>query len=390
MTEVQTAWLDTVGGAYPVFDAKRGTGGRDHRTDVPAGGPRGARPTAGRCPRTARSSARRGTCIPGGLWTDLKLTRDGRTTRALPLAREVLRAGGRGLLGRLHDRDAAGLAGRRCARATCSASRAPTTPARRRGTSRWRSCRRCSTRAGRAPDPFAVDVDVEGKVTHGHLPENDGHGGSRLTGLPDPRDLLARPVGGNGKVAIAGFVYGQGDLSNVGRDGPPRAGRAAAAGSRSSTATPSRRSSTRSPRARRPATARRASRTRWRTPRSTSTRASSASARRASRPPRTATRGRRRRGSTRASTRTSAACTRSCAGRSRSRGSGASDRAHPGATEGAGVAPQPGAAIASATSRGWVTSASWPAARVSTRHPPASARRRDSSSTASPGAVHAT
>ena len=131
---------------------------------------------------------------------------------------------------------------------------------------------------GTGPDPFAVDVDVEGEVTHGHLPENDGHGGSRLTGLPDPRDLLARPVGGSGKVAIKGFVYGQGDLSNVGRRAAPRAC-AAAAGSRSSTATPGRRSSTRSPRARRPATARRASPTRWPTARSTSTRASSASAR---------------------------------------------------------------------------------------------------------------
>src|SRR5215213_4273647 len=31
MTEVRTVWLDTVGGAYPVFDARRGTGGADRR-----------------------------------------------------------------------------------------------------------------------------------------------------------------------------------------------------------------------------------------------------------------------------------------------------------------------------------------------------------------------
>ena len=46
---------------------------------------------------------------------------------------------------------------------------------------------------GTGTDPFATDVDVEGQVTHGHLPENDGHGGGRLTGLPDPRELLSRP-----------------------------------------------------------------------------------------------------------------------------------------------------------------------------------------------------
>ena len=45
-------------------------------------------------------------------------------------------------------------------------------------------------------DPFATDVDVPGRVTHGHLPENDNHGGGRLSGLPDARDLLARPLAG--------------------------------------------------------------------------------------------------------------------------------------------------------------------------------------------------
>src|SRR5918995_7020845 len=33
--EIETAWLDTVGGFYPVFDAKRGTGGADKRLTYP-------------------------------------------------------------------------------------------------------------------------------------------------------------------------------------------------------------------------------------------------------------------------------------------------------------------------------------------------------------------
>ena len=68
-------------------------------------------------------------------------------------------------------------------------------------------------------------------MTHGHLAENANHGGGRFAGLPDPRRLLARPVGGDGEgaVVVSGFVYGQGDLSSTGRRGRPalvRRGRA--------------------------------------------------------------------------------------------------------------------------------------------------------------------
>ena len=78
---------------------------------------------------------------------------------------------------------------------------------------------------GSGSDPFVTDMDVDGRVTHGHLPENDGHGGGRFSGLSDPRDLLSRPVGQSGRVAIQGFVYGQGDLSATGpRARPARRG----------------------------------------------------------------------------------------------------------------------------------------------------------------------
>jgi hypothetical protein len=61
---------------------------------------------------------------------------------------------------------------------------------------------------------------VAAAVTHGHLPESGNHGG-RFAGLPDPRGLLARPVGTSGTVAINDFVHGQGDLTRPA--GPPRA-----------------------------------------------------------------------------------------------------------------------------------------------------------------------
>ncbi|HEY3186931.1 MAG TPA: hypothetical protein VGJ70_05630 [Solirubrobacteraceae bacterium] len=60
-------------------------------------------------------------------------------------------------------------------------------------------------------DPFAQSVDWHGVVTHGHLPENDHHGGTGPPILPDARALLAGarvPT-----VDIEEFVYGQGDMS---------------------------------------------------------------------------------------------------------------------------------------------------------------------------------
>ena len=220
MTEVQTVWLDTVGGIpYPVFDAKRGTGGRDHRTTYPDEVP-GAAPNGWVVPEDGALVGSAGHLHPGGLWTDLTLTRDGRSTRLFrskakyyepagavswDVSMTVTPADWRVQVRRGDVLSISGTYDTRRASWYESMAIMPT----------------MFDPGGTGNDPFTVDVDVEGQVTHGHLPENDGHGGSRLTGLPDPRELLARPVGGGGKVAIQGFVYGQGDLSSVGRAGRP-------------------------------------------------------------------------------------------------------------------------------------------------------------------------
>jgi plastocyanin len=68
------------------------------------------------------------------------------------------------------------------------------------------------TPAGGA-DPFVTNVAVKGVLTHGHLQENNHHGGApgtlaNATKLPDgPRSPT---------IDISGFVYGQGDLSATG------------------------------------------------------------------------------------------------------------------------------------------------------------------------------
>jgi plastocyanin len=73
--------------------------------------------------------------------------------------------------------------------------------------------------AGGAPDPFAQAPDWHGDVTHGHLKENDNHGGRVDSGLPDARDMLDGSTPSN--VDIKGYIYGKGDLSLTGANGRP-------------------------------------------------------------------------------------------------------------------------------------------------------------------------
>jgi plastocyanin len=70
-----------------------------------------------------------------------------------------------------------------------------------------------------ARDPFTQTVDWHGQLTHGHLPENNNHGGSALSGLPDPTSMLSGPPTRN--VDIKNFVYGRGDLGLTGPSGRP-------------------------------------------------------------------------------------------------------------------------------------------------------------------------
>ncbi|MDQ1430883.1 MAG: hypothetical protein QOF40_1485 [Actinomycetota bacterium] len=62
-------------------------------------------------------------------------------------------------------------------------------------------------------DPFSTKVDQAGVLTHGHLPENDDHGGAK-TALADPRKTAAGPL--TPAVSIGSFEYGAGDLAAKG------------------------------------------------------------------------------------------------------------------------------------------------------------------------------
>ena len=74
-----------------------------------------------------------------------------------------------------------------------------------------------------AKDPFASKVDWRGLLTHGHLRENDNHGGKRRARLPDARDA-ARRRRSAATCEIKGFIYERGDLLLSGQQRPAAAG----------------------------------------------------------------------------------------------------------------------------------------------------------------------
>jgi len=217
--EIRTAFLDTVGGFYPVFDALRGRGGRDGRFTYPDEARRAA-PNGWTVPEDGALVGAGGHLHPGGLWTDLKLTRGGRTTRLFrskavyyepagavswDVSMTVTPPGWRVQLRKGDVLSVSGTYDTRKASWYESMAIMPTA---------WAP-------GGTGVDPFTTDVDVPGQVTHGHLPENDNHGGGRFSGLANPLALLSRPVTARRGVAIRDFVYAQGDLSMTGRRARP-------------------------------------------------------------------------------------------------------------------------------------------------------------------------
>ena len=71
---------------------------------------------------------------------------------------------------------------------------------------------RVASSEGAAPDPFVSAVDVEGELTHGHLAENNNHGGTpdATYKYADAATLASKPAAS--PIGIGAFIYGQGDM----------------------------------------------------------------------------------------------------------------------------------------------------------------------------------
>jgi plastocyanin len=220
---VQTMWLDVMGGeVYPVFDAVRGTGGRDRRLTYPGEQPalRGTGYARNRyvVPEDGALVGTAGHLHPGGLYTDLWLTRGGHRVHlfrskahywepAGPVSWDMAMTATPPTW-RVHVRrgDVLAVTG---------------TYDTRRGS--WYESMAIMPMAF-APgdpsgaDPFTTKVDVRGVLTHGRLPENSNHGG-RFSGLPDPRAILSTAPLAGGRVPIDGFLAARGDINVTGRRG---------------------------------------------------------------------------------------------------------------------------------------------------------------------------
>lgn len=222
MREVKTQWLDVEGGkAYPVFDVHQGSGTNGRFTfpdDDPAAYADGPPRNQWTVDHDATLVGTAGHLHPGGLFTDLKLTRNGRTV-------ELFRS-------KAHYWEPAGAVSWDVAMtATPKTWRVAVKKGDVLSVSGTYDSRRASwyesmaimpvaitdTPAGGA-DPFVTNVAVAGKVTHGHLPENDHHGGEPGS-LRNATRLPNGPT--ESTVSIKDFLFKQGDMSLPGSKGLP-------------------------------------------------------------------------------------------------------------------------------------------------------------------------
>jgi hypothetical protein len=213
---VRTQWMDVAGlSLYPVFNSKReyGTNGRFTFPDqAPPAEMRKRGPAQSwtvRRPSTLIATA--GHLHPGGLWNDLRVTRDGKTKMLFrskakyyePMGKVSwnvsMTATPKSWRIKLKRGDVV------TTRVTYDVSKISTYEDMGiMGVAVYDG-----VNAG-GVDPFESKYPTRGKPTHGELPENRNSGGE-AGGLKDPRKLKAKPAAG--PVDIKDFFYSAGDLN---------------------------------------------------------------------------------------------------------------------------------------------------------------------------------
>jgi hypothetical protein len=251
MKPVRPIWMDVENGSgYPVFDVRKGSGSRGRFT-YPSDA---RRAYAGRDranewvvddPGVLVATA--GHLHPGGLHTDLYLRRRGERIQSAacgrrapgPARRRCRRNAPRGRGARAHlfrsnakyFEPAGAVSWDVAMTATRPGWRVRVRPGDILSTTATYDSRRAAwwesmgimitymADSGPGRDPFERRVDFPGRPTHGHLPENDNHGGGS-SGLPNPLQL-ADGVTIAGPLDVLDFKFTLGDLSLSGDAGRP-------------------------------------------------------------------------------------------------------------------------------------------------------------------------
>jgi hypothetical protein len=225
--EIDTQWMDVEGiKPYPVFDALKGSG-RNGRFTYPddAKNPYPGRPNAPRnewvADRDATLVVTAGHLHPGGLWTDLNVTRDGRTVRAFRSRANYYEPSGP---------------------VSWDVAMSATSPdwrvRIRKGDKLSVSATYDTTRASwyevmgimvlgitkeddGGVDPFTGKVDQTDFLTHGRLPENRDPAATRQVNPGYSNAIRLRQGPFMSRVTIRNFAFSHGDLVSPGKRGLP-------------------------------------------------------------------------------------------------------------------------------------------------------------------------
>jgi plastocyanin len=232
ITPIEPQWMDVSGiRLYPVFNAVRGDGrkGLYRFPDEARGAQKAAVGPAHEwvVPRDITLIATSGHLHPGGLYDDLTVTRNGVTKTIFRSEAKYFEPAGAvswdvAMTASKPDWKIALKAGDRVDVHTTYDTR----------NASWYEVMGIMDTfyaEGHVPgsvDPFEAPVDVHGLLTHGHLPENNNHGGGAMK-LPDARKMLSGKA--TTSIAIRNYVYALGDQqfagTKAGRPPVVRAGR---------------------------------------------------------------------------------------------------------------------------------------------------------------------
>jgi plastocyanin len=215
MKSVRTQWMDVSGlKAYPVFDALRRNGqGGEYTFPTMATGAERSKIGAAHSWTVAKAGtlvATAGHLHPGGLHTDLYLTRNGQRVRLFRSDAHYFEPAGAVSWDvamtntpadwrvQLQPGDVVEVTGTYdVSKASWYESMAIMPIAYSEGDTT-------------GVDPFSGQLNTRGVLNHGHLAENDNHGGAADVSYLNALDQPSEPA--KAEIPIEGYIYGQGDM----------------------------------------------------------------------------------------------------------------------------------------------------------------------------------